>query len=171
MFLDGVDPDPRNAIHLVWAGERVKADEPLPSPRMDARQALEPGTIVVSLAGLVRIRLMANRDQDRAPGATGLPVSFCENPWHVAAGKTTACTLSSLWTGADRRGCENSPCAITWSAIDSQRLWTSAAIASTTVYGVLWHLARTASTRTSPFDAAGPRRTANEHGQARATRR
>jgi len=65
MFLDRVDPNPRKAIHLVWAGEKVKAEYPLPSPRMDERQELEPGKSVVSLAGLVRMKLMANRDQDR----------------------------------------------------------------------------------------------------------
>lgn len=65
MFLEQSDPNPRKAVHLVWAGEKVKAEYPLPSPAVDERQELEPGKSVVSLAGLVRMKLMANRDQDR----------------------------------------------------------------------------------------------------------
>jgi hypothetical protein len=65
MFLEQNDPNPRKAVHLVWAGEKVQTDYPLPSPSIDERQELEPGKSVVSLAGLVRMKLMANRDQDR----------------------------------------------------------------------------------------------------------
>ncbi|HEV3004247.1 MAG TPA: hypothetical protein VGX78_07280, partial [Pirellulales bacterium] len=36
-----------------------------PSPSMDERQVLGPGKAVISLAGLVQMKLMANRDQDR----------------------------------------------------------------------------------------------------------
>jgi hypothetical protein len=37
----------------------------LPSPTVDEREMLEPGKPVVSLAGLVRMKVIANRDQDR----------------------------------------------------------------------------------------------------------
>ena len=36
-----------------------------PSPTTDERQELEPGKFAVSLPGLVRMKLMANRDKDR----------------------------------------------------------------------------------------------------------
>jgi hypothetical protein len=65
MFLEHDDPNPRRAVHLVWAGEKVRPEQPLPAPTVDERQALEPGKQVVTLAGLVRMKLMANRDQDR----------------------------------------------------------------------------------------------------------
>lgn len=65
MFLERADPNPRHAVHLLWAGEKVRPEYPLPSPTIDERQALEPGKEVVALAGLVRMKLMANRDQDR----------------------------------------------------------------------------------------------------------
>jgi hypothetical protein len=65
MFLEHNDPNPRRAVHLLWAGEKVTADSPLPSPAIEDRQLLEPGKAVVSLAGLVRMKLVANRDQDR----------------------------------------------------------------------------------------------------------
>jgi hypothetical protein len=65
MFLDRKDPNPRHAVHVVWAGEKVRPDYDYPSPGLDQRQELSPGINVVSLAGLIQMKLLANRDQDR----------------------------------------------------------------------------------------------------------
>ena len=65
MFLDREDPNPRHAVHLVWAGERVRPEYEWPSPAIQERQELSAGLPVVSLAGLVRMKLQSNRDQDR----------------------------------------------------------------------------------------------------------
>jgi hypothetical protein len=65
MFLERTNPNPRQAVHLIWAGEKVRPEYPLPSPTIDERQELAPGKPVVSLSGLVRMKLLANRDQDR----------------------------------------------------------------------------------------------------------
>jgi hypothetical protein len=65
MFLERADPNPRKAVHLLWSGEKVRPEYPLPSPTVEEREVLEPGKAVVSLAGLVRMKLMAHRDQDR----------------------------------------------------------------------------------------------------------
>ena len=65
MFLDRQDPNPRHAVHLVWAGERVRPEYELPSPAVEERQSLAPGMQVVSLPGLVRMKLVSSRDQDR----------------------------------------------------------------------------------------------------------
>lgn len=65
MFLERSDPNPRKAVHLVWAGEKVRPEYPLPSPAVQERETLEPGKYVVALSGLVRMKLMSWRDQDR----------------------------------------------------------------------------------------------------------
>src|SRR4051812_22248368 len=65
MFLERSDPNPRKAVHLLWAGEKVRPESPLPSPTVEERERLEPDKHVVSVAGLVRMKLLANRDQDR----------------------------------------------------------------------------------------------------------
>jgi hypothetical protein len=65
MFLEHDDPNPRHAVHLLWAGEKVRAEHSLPAPAVSESAALEPGKRVVTLAGLVRMKLLANRDQDR----------------------------------------------------------------------------------------------------------
>jgi hypothetical protein len=65
MFLERADPNPRKAIHLIWAGEKVRPEYTLPAPMIEERQTLEPGKHVVTLSGLVRMKLLSNRDQDR----------------------------------------------------------------------------------------------------------
>jgi hypothetical protein len=65
MFLERTAPNPRKAVFVLWAGEKVRPDYALPSPMVEECEALEPRKHVVSLPGLVRMKLMANRDQDR----------------------------------------------------------------------------------------------------------
>ena len=65
MFLDRTDANPRRGVHLLWAGEKVRPECTLPSPPIEDRLVLEAGKSVVTLAGLVRMKLLANRDQDR----------------------------------------------------------------------------------------------------------
>ena|SRR5438128_7383486 len=65
MFLERADPNPRQGVHLIWAGEKVRPENPLPAPTVNQRETLEPGKPVVSLCALVTMKLVANRDQDR----------------------------------------------------------------------------------------------------------
>ncbi len=64
MFLDRGDPNPRRGVHLVWAGEKVRPEYESPSPAIHQRQAIS-GIEAVSLPGLVLMKLLAGRDQDR----------------------------------------------------------------------------------------------------------
>jgi hypothetical protein len=64
MFLERRDPNPRHAVHLVWADERVRPEYELPSPPIEQRQEIS-GIDAVSLPGLVLMKLLSNRDQDR----------------------------------------------------------------------------------------------------------
>ena len=65
MFLDRADPNPRGAVHLVWAGEKVRPNYDFPSPSIEQRETFPDGLQAVSLAGLVMMKLQSNRDQDR----------------------------------------------------------------------------------------------------------
>src|SRR3954447_6601129 len=35
MFLERADPNPRKAVHLIWAGEKVRPEHPLPAPGVE----------------------------------------------------------------------------------------------------------------------------------------
>jgi hypothetical protein len=45
MFLDRDDPNPRKAVHLVWADEKVKAEYPCPRPRSRTGPSWSPGGV------------------------------------------------------------------------------------------------------------------------------
>jgi hypothetical protein len=64
LFLDGPDARARDAVHLVFAGETVRPGEPSANPDVsDSEDATD--FRVVSLLGLVQIKLTAFRDKDR----------------------------------------------------------------------------------------------------------
>lgn len=64
IFLDGPSANPRNAVHIVFAGEKVRPAEPLANPDVDDFEQAEHFR-VLSLEALVRIKLTAFRDKDR----------------------------------------------------------------------------------------------------------
>jgi hypothetical protein len=65
MLLERDDPNPRRAVHILWAGEKVRSEYVLPSPSIDDIDEVFPGMPVVSLLSLATMKLMANRDHDR----------------------------------------------------------------------------------------------------------
>lgn len=65
MFIDRRSPNPRHAVHIVWAGELVRPGDVVPAPDVADIITLPGDYKVVSLAKLIEMKLMANRDQDR----------------------------------------------------------------------------------------------------------
>ena len=64
IFLDGPDAKPSESIHLLFAGEKVRDEYPLPSP--DLSTIDDPaGFRVITLEALVHMKLLSNRDKDR----------------------------------------------------------------------------------------------------------
>jgi hypothetical protein len=65
LFLDGPDAKARDAVHLVFAGEKVRPDYPLPAPSTSESEQLAAGLRVVALDALVRMKLTSFRLKDR----------------------------------------------------------------------------------------------------------
>lgn len=65
MFLDGPDARARDAVHVVYAGEKYREDYPIPSPDVSEVEELG-GARVLSLEALTRMKLAAFRSKDRA---------------------------------------------------------------------------------------------------------
>lgn len=63
-FLDGPDAKPSEGVHLLYAGEKVKETDPVPTPLLSES---ERGAAfqVVSLEALVRMKLVAFRRKDQ----------------------------------------------------------------------------------------------------------
>ena len=64
LFLDGADTKPRDAVHIVFAHEKVRAHETLATPDItDSEEG--PLFRVLSPEALVRVTLSVFRDKDR----------------------------------------------------------------------------------------------------------
>jgi hypothetical protein len=64
MFLDGPDAKARDAVHVIFATEKVRADDVLPAADVTEAEASE-GFRVLRLDALVRMKLTSFRDKDK----------------------------------------------------------------------------------------------------------
>ncbi len=80
LFLDGPDAKARDAVHIVFANEFIRADYPTASPSMDEVDNSGPFT-VVSLESLVRMKLTSYRDKDRTHLRDLLDVGLVDDSW------------------------------------------------------------------------------------------
>jgi len=80
MFLDGPKALPSEAVHIVFAGERVKADDPLASP--DVAESERPTTFqVLTLEALVRMKLTSFRLKDQVHLQDLVRVGLVDATW------------------------------------------------------------------------------------------
>lgn len=80
VFLDGPGGKARDGIHLIFAGEIVRATELLPNPAVT--EAVPAGEYqVLSLQALVQIKLTAYRDKDRTHLRDLLEVGLIDASW------------------------------------------------------------------------------------------
>ncbi len=80
MFLDGPDAKPSESIHLLFAGEKVRADHPLPAPGLSVID--DPaGFRVITLEALVHMKLLSNRDKDRTHVRDLVAVGLVNRGW------------------------------------------------------------------------------------------
>ncbi len=80
MFLDGPDARPRDALHIIFANERVRPDHPLPSPDISEAEPSETFK-VIRLDALVRMKLNAFRDKDRMHLRDMIDVGLVDESW------------------------------------------------------------------------------------------
>jgi hypothetical protein len=64
MFLDGPKAKARDAVHVVFAGEKVRSTDPLPAPEVTESEDV-PSFRVVAFESLVKMKLTSFRDKDR----------------------------------------------------------------------------------------------------------
>jgi hypothetical protein len=80
VFLDGPSAKPRDAVHIVFANEKVRPHEALANP--DVTESEETDLFrVISLDALVRIKLTAFRDKDRTHLRDLIEVGLVDATW------------------------------------------------------------------------------------------
>jgi hypothetical protein len=80
IFLDGRDAKPSESIHVLYAGEKVRAEHALPAPSLTTID--DPaGFHVITLEALVHMKLLSNRDKDRTHVRDLIGVGLIDRSW------------------------------------------------------------------------------------------
>lgn len=80
LFIDGPKGKPSTSVHLIFAGEKVKPTDPVPAPDIAETFRGDKYT-VVSLEGLVRMKLVANRRKDQVHIQDMIGVGLIDDTW------------------------------------------------------------------------------------------
>lgn len=81
MFLDGPKAKARDAVHVVFAGEKVRSEDAFASPEVDESAVGPEGFRHVSLDAIVRMKLTAHRDKDRVHVRDLIDVGLIDSTW------------------------------------------------------------------------------------------
>lgn len=79
-FLDGPDGKVRDAVHVIFAGEKVREHEPVSNPDVTRSEAGDQFR-VLSLDALVQIKLTAFHDNDRTHLRDLIDVGLIDGSW------------------------------------------------------------------------------------------
>jgi len=81
MFLDGPDAKARDAVHVVFAGEKVKPADPEVVPSIDAFELIGPDSRTIPFDLLVRMKLTSFRLKDRVHLQDMISVGLVDASW------------------------------------------------------------------------------------------
>jgi hypothetical protein len=100
MFLDGPTGRPKDAVHILFAKEKVRPDHATPSP--DVVDS-EPSARfqVVSLLALVQMKLNSNRDKDRTHLRDLIGVGLVDQTWPARLPRELAARLQQILDNPD----------------------------------------------------------------------
>jgi hypothetical protein len=80
MFLDGPRAKARDAVHIIFAGERVRSEDPVPAPEVNESEVT--GSIrAVALEPLVKMKLTSYRKKDQVHLLDMIEVGLIDETW------------------------------------------------------------------------------------------
>jgi hypothetical protein len=79
-FLDGPAAKARDAVHIIFAGEKVRSVDSVPAPEIGESEAT-PSYRVVALESLVRMKLTSFRLKDRVHMRDMIDVGLIDESW------------------------------------------------------------------------------------------
>jgi len=100
IFVDGPQGKAREAVHIVFAGEPVKPNDPAPAPDLAAAQTLD-GYRIVDLDRLIVMKLTAFRDKDRTHLRDMIDVGLIDSGTHDRIPATLRPRLDQLLANPD----------------------------------------------------------------------
>jgi hypothetical protein len=100
MFLDGPEAKARNAVHIVFATEKVRPEYVLPAPDVDESRPSDTGQ-VLNLDALLRMKLTSFRDKDRTHVRDMIGVGLVDATWLSRLPAELAARLQQLLDDPD----------------------------------------------------------------------
>jgi hypothetical protein len=95
MFLDGPDAKFRDAVHVLFAGEKVRPGDLFPNPDLTESEQVKAHR-TISLDALVRMKLIAFRDKDRMHLRDMIDVELIDATWRDRLPEELAARLQEL---------------------------------------------------------------------------
>lgn len=95
MFLDGPGAKARDAVHLIFAGEKVRQDDLVPAPDVTESE-FDRSFRIVTLEALVRMKLTSFRDKDRTHLRDMLELELVDASWLSRLPNALALRLKQL---------------------------------------------------------------------------
>ena len=95
LFLDGPDAKARDAVHVIFAGGRVRPDYVLPALDLSESEPAEAFR-VLGLEALVRMKLTSFRDKDRTHLPDLISVGLVDQSWRLKLPDELATRLQAL---------------------------------------------------------------------------
>jgi len=96
MFLDGPSASARDAVHVVFAGEKVRPDYLVAAPDVTESEATDTFRLL-SLEALVRMKLTSFRDRDRTHLRDLISVGLLDRSWCERVSPELAARLQNLF--------------------------------------------------------------------------
>lgn len=95
MFLDGPGAKARDAVHVIFAGERVRPDDLAAAPDVTASESFQAYR-VLTLEALVQMKLTSYRDKDKTHLRDMLGVGLIDATWPARYPPALAARLQHL---------------------------------------------------------------------------
>jgi hypothetical protein len=80
MFLDGPDAKARDAVHVIFAGEKVRPEDPMPAPAISESEDIQQHR-TLTLEALVRMKLTSFRRKDQMHLLDMIDVELIDESW------------------------------------------------------------------------------------------
>ena len=80
MFLDGPNAKARDAVHILFGGEKVRSADPIPAPQASESEIVGTSR-VVALEPLVKMKLTSYRLKDRVHVLDMIDVGLVDDSW------------------------------------------------------------------------------------------
>jgi len=101
MFLDGPDAKARDAVHVLFAGEKVRDNDPEPVPVIEEFESMEMGERTLPLEKLVKMKLTSFRLKDRVHILDMMSIGLIDQAWTGKLSTELASRLQELLDDPD----------------------------------------------------------------------